>query len=1383
MAEATSKNIDGITDLVVVAPIKHGFIEAFENITYESRLKLVAEALHKIRVNAREHELVAPFADTAERILSLFNFRIGVLDHGQFSAAKLAATNGFGGGEPQRYMFLVATFDGPWEPYMRLIWKPLGPFLDLLLCNCDGYKLATRTGFPEYADWVRRHQVEPSIFYSTTKLTVRDHIYLAQLEKLQRELDPRTAVPPTDQQLAALTMEDPEAKASAVWGNPPEVREALRLSFEALAVLYRLADFFPPDRVDGGSYEGAVLVHAAKELLLGLPKRIEAIIASNDLYLIGILIVFGVIPDPAGQLPQQLRPYYEAWTWFTSLPGYQPLPELEFSPPVEEVQKGLLSSYDDEDWQVTHGLVLFMQIVDADKAAGSAGLQFLGPSWESGTQQGGDDLLDRVIDTADIRLFRNLAFTAAGLGHMGMTAAELAHFSKEFRDGLFDRAPQLGDKRAHHPRRWQMPLRYDRSRGGDDTRRPTVHPEEVDVILQWRLAKRIADISSDPDHIDFEAGGLKLHQELHRKRLLKAFRDNISSFVPALQSAATITANITMADDESSRLTEIQEVFDAADPLAVLAFILSQAEDVTGLRLIAVESAFRPLTSNKPTDPRYNRDHFDFIDGISQPIPTNDHSEVPVGHFDDRVPFGDVVVGYRNSRGDRAADHRWHGGTDYQANGSFVVFRKIAQFPDRLAALSDMEAEAMVGRKRDGQPLIAGHAPLSNDFLYDGDKEQKQCPFSAHIRLANPRDQFHGRSAPRILRRGMSYGQRWQPADPNSAAEPRGLLFIAYNASLAEQYEVIQRWLNGGNATDVASAANDPLTGPAQEPGARTFRYRTTDGAVARVKLERPLTELQWGIYGFAPSRSALENICGLSRQPTPDQVAAQAGGAIINRLLALPAEAQRQEWKRLLEDFVVKDSSELNEAPRVWQAIRERRDGVLRVEAGMAYGGGADATLEQQAAKQPMVLVADGAAIMDVLSRPQDFSVAEQGRRTHASFGDIYVAMDPDPADTPTTPISRYAKESIATNTIVYGFSEGQQDAVFNAAYRIAKARLGLAQDFASKAGMDFYKVELRRDFLVPVLAALSKALFDIPDVEPYPPKPGHIDPGPWGWAPIDMAGSTVATQGQRKPRCPADFMAPSRYCFYPRPSGAIQEYGKHQGNGLRAASVKLVKAKRASGFKGLISQTMAVQITDDDLLARNIIGIMEGMLPPLDGIMRGVIFDWTEQKTLWRHQSDFLAERPAGIANLDHTRAALQWAVETAMCKRPAPDLIYRTAVRDTAINGKKVRKGDLIILGLVSPMLASLDAGAPDIIPVFGGQRTAAWQLPGTPTHACPAYAMVMAMIYGMIAALFDAGRITVQPASLILQISDWTTDTVPPKLSEGLYSPFTMLDENF
>src|SRR3546814_21055830 len=73
----------------------------------------------------------------------------------------------------------------------------------------------------------------------------------------------------------------------------------------------------------------------------------------------------------------------------------------------------------------------------------------------------------------------------------------------------------------------------------------------------------------------------------------------------------------------------------------------------------------------------------------------------------------------------------------------------------------------------------------------------------------------------RRLRRGMTYGPRLDPSDPASVAAPRGLMFMAYNASIAEQYETIQRWVNGGNISGVASGNNDPLVGTAPRPDGR----------------------------------------------------------------------------------------------------------------------------------------------------------------------------------------------------------------------------------------------------------------------------------------------------------------------------------------------------------------------------------------------------------------------------------------------------------------------------------------------------------------------------------------------------------------------------------
>ncbi len=45
----------------------------------------------------------------------------------------------------------------------------------------------------------------------------------------------------------------------------------------------------------------------------------------------------------------------------------------------------------------------------------------------------------------------------------------------------------------------------------------------------------------------------------------------------------------------------------------------------------------------------------------------------------------------------------------------------------------------MMGRTRDGQPLVKPEAIATNDFDYSQDQSGEKCPFFAHVRRANPR--------------------------------------------------------------------------------------------------------------------------------------------------------------------------------------------------------------------------------------------------------------------------------------------------------------------------------------------------------------------------------------------------------------------------------------------------------------------------------------------------------------------------------------------------------------------------------------------------------------------------------------------------------------------
>ena len=107
LRDIDNPNMDGKSDLIIWAPIKEGFIDAFSNITYETRLRTTAEALNKLRKNLREYQLVEPFTDPTERILSLHGFRIGVVDRDIFGYDRTDDAEGKTL-RPRQYMYSVS---------------------------------------------------------------------------------------------------------------------------------------------------------------------------------------------------------------------------------------------------------------------------------------------------------------------------------------------------------------------------------------------------------------------------------------------------------------------------------------------------------------------------------------------------------------------------------------------------------------------------------------------------------------------------------------------------------------------------------------------------------------------------------------------------------------------------------------------------------------------------------------------------------------------------------------------------------------------------------------------------------------------------------------------------------------------------------------------------------------------------------------------------------------------------------------------------------------------------------------------------------------------------------------------------------------------------
>ncbi|MDE2275564.1 MAG: Dyp-type peroxidase, partial [Burkholderiales bacterium] len=561
-----------------------------------------------------------------------------------------------------------------------------------------------------------------------------------------------------------------------------------------------------------GTDDGQVLLRAVRDLLLEFVLLLES----------------GAVPPAA--LDEAHQRFDKQLVWLQQRPTaprerQRVAPPLPPGPPAfdaADVQAGILSAHDG----VTDGALLLLAIEDRVRA---------------------QPFLHRMVDavrkhsdppaTADDTLV-NVGFSYEGLRAAGLTEDELALFPQEFREGMAARASLLGDHRLNHPRRWRLPPRRG-AHAGADGQVPAVEWSAVHLVLQLRWVAPPSD--------------------------------------------------------------DWCEIEDPRHPLHGRYKVWADAAEGHGVAVLAVQTLHRYHRA-APTDPAPGpapalqvEEHFGFADGNSDPV--LDPAEA--GRvYPNRIQLGELLVGAANEadwpldperRPDPALERQrlaWLG------NGSFLVLRKLVQNRARLdqlvadAAAATGLAPALVraklmGRWDDGTPLVGSGGPgaAHNDFDYRDDPDGARCPFHAHIRRVNPRPPpgLHepaGRRTPRIARRGMSYGPRYGAGRADAQAE-RGLVFMAYNASLAEQFEVLQGWLTGGNSSGAGSDPSDPFLGVPVNGRRREYRFEVPgsdgqprvvslalDGSDAWLGDPDPIVRLAWGGYLFAPSMSALRRLC-----------------------------------------------------------------------------------------------------------------------------------------------------------------------------------------------------------------------------------------------------------------------------------------------------------------------------------------------------------------------------------------------------------------------------------------------------------------------------------------------------------------------------------------
>jgi hypothetical protein len=552
---------------------------------------------------------------------------------------------------------------------------------------------------------------------------------------------------------------------------------------------------------------------------------------------------------------------------------------------------------------------------------------------------------------------------------------------------------------------------------------------------------------------------------------------------------------------------------------------------------------------------------------------------------------------------------------------------------------------------------------------------------------------------------------------------------MAYNASLGEQFEVVQRWLAGGNSTGSSSGQSCPILGVPENGLPRHFRFEHTVGAstqVVRVPLEdgtplfeepAMLTQLQWGLYLFTPSMAVLDRLCrqalAAALKPARPAVPWQAwhGRELLAALRQLQAEqghaAAAAAWKVAIED---PDAVDRLDAAALWAAIREDHGGALHTPYG--------------------VLLASRELIAQVLDDGTGlYSICGQRERMQRSFGDIFLGMDDGP---------RYRDEAGPVNAAIGQLQNppaGQRSA-FDIALQAANDKLTAIVDeskgLAYSGGAPRFEVAFdAREVLDEVLAALCEFWFGMRKQGPHLVAGGTN----WHW------------QDHEPPLYPGHFTALSRYMFQPNPGAMPEELSVRYGQALMRAMTAFVAEHRAAGTVPQSPDKQEAPIAaaifrhptqgiDDAWVARTMLGVMMGFIAPIIGAALNVLREW--QRT-----GQFAAVRAQLAGDTGRARAVVLRPMWAAAQMRPMPQIIWRTATAAHRLGGPgahgvDVAAGQKVVLGLASGTQQSLQEGAEDITPMFGGDRSAAHH----PTHACPGRDAGTQALLGTLTALLVA-----------------------------------------
>lgn len=280
--------------------------------------------------------------------------------------------------------------------------------------------------------------------------------------------------------------------------------------------------------------------------------------------------------------------------------------------------------------------------------------------------------------------------------------------------------------------------------------------------------------------------------------------------------------------------------------------------------------------------------HFGYTDGISHPdVRWGDATDVP-----GTIDFRHYLLGY--AREPLLSSPTGGPAAELARGSSYAVFRVLAQdvpgferFLDerapRVAHLTalgvdprELLAAKMLGRWRDGTPLVLSPEQPDaaqnrrDDFVYGDDADGLRCPFSAHIRVVNPRDQrldariegpppISFGPVPTVLRRGLPYGPEWVPGVNDES--DRGLIGLFLCASIRLQIYTLTRWMKKNDFSPVfrgRTRAQDALFANRGVPGAATDFEVPADGGPVSIPALPDFVRTRGTVFLLVPSLPTL---------------------------------------------------------------------------------------------------------------------------------------------------------------------------------------------------------------------------------------------------------------------------------------------------------------------------------------------------------------------------------------------------------------------------------------------------------------------------------------------------------------------------------------------